>query len=218
MTPHAVGRSIGEHARRLMVCVLALGMWLTAVALGARAMTDYETEPGEPADPPIAWPTASALPRHATLPTLVVFAHPRCPCTRATLAELDRIMERLHDRVAADVVFLRPSELPGRWTRSPTWRRARDIPGVTVLADRDGDEARRFGARTSGQVLLYDRDGRLVFDGGITPSRGHEGDGTGRRQLVALLTDATAAHASSRVFGCALFAPPVQTTREESQP
>ena len=37
----------------------------------------------------------------------------------------------------------------------------------------------RFGAETSGQTLLYDRDGRLLFSGGTTGSRGHDGDNAG---------------------------------------
>jgi hypothetical protein len=61
---------------------------------------------------------------------------------------------------------------------------------------------------TSGQVLLYDASGRLRFRGGIRPSRGHEGDNTGRRALEALLLgDGAAPPLSTAVFGCPLFHP-----------
>jgi hypothetical protein len=187
------------------VYVASFGIWLAALAVGMGGLTDYEARPGALADPPHDWPTGSALPHRPGLPTLVVFVHPRCPCSRATLSELNLVMNRLHGRLTASVVFMRPTDLPGSWTRTATWRRAREIPGVTVVADRDGLEARRFGAATSGQAVVYDRAGRLAFNGGITASRGHEGDSDGRRRLVSALADDGADPSTSRVFGCALF-------------
>ena len=52
-----------------------------------------------------------------------------------------------------------------------------------MLRDDDGAEARRFGAETSGQTLLYDARGALAFSGGITGARGHAGDNAGRASL-----------------------------------
>ncbi len=56
-----------------------------------------------------------------------------------------------------------------------------------MLRDDDGAEAKRFGAETSGQTLLYDERGTLAFSGGITGSRGHAGDNAGRASLLALI-------------------------------
>ena len=42
-------------------------------------------------------------------------------------------------------------------------------------------------AITSGQTLLYDTKGHLVFSGGITGGRGHEGDNTGRESIEKYL-------------------------------
>jgi len=67
-------------------------------------------------------------------------------------------------------------------------------------------EARRFGVETSGQTLLYDAGGRLIFSGGITGSRGHAGDNAGEAALVALLTSGQADRRATSVFGCPLFA------------
>ena len=60
--------------------------------------------------------------------------------------------------------------------RCHSWRSAAAIPGVTVHVDHDGGEARRFGAETSGFVVLYDAHGELLFAGGITTGRGQAGD------------------------------------------
>lgn len=186
--------------------VAFIAVWLATVAVGAAIVGGYETEPGTPAAPPAEWPAASALRRRDGLPTVVVFVHPRCPCTRATLSELNVVMNRMQRRAVAHVVVMRPTDRPGRWTRAGNWTRAKEIPGVTVVADADGAEARRFGVATSGQALVYDRDGRLRFSGGITAMRGHEGDNAGRRLLLAALSDERGGETTSRVYGCAMFA------------
>jgi hypothetical protein len=75
-----------------------------------------------------------------------------------------------------------------------------------VRWDDAGREARRFNADTSGQTALYGRDGTLLFQGGITISRGHSGDNPGRSALEALLENRLSNPNRTLVFGCALFA------------
>lgn len=53
--------------------------------------------------------------------------------------------------------------------------------------------------------MLYGADGRLLFSGGITGSRGHSGDNEGRRAIVSLLTGEGAYKSDTPVFGCSLF-------------
>jgi hypothetical protein len=89
---------------------------------------------------------------------------------------------------------------------SDLWRIALEIPGVTVQIDPKGEEAERFHVRTSGETLLYDRDGRLQFSGGITISRGHAGDNPGRISLAALVNGQPANESTTPAFGCPLFA------------
>ena len=73
-----------------------------------------------------------------------------------------------------------------------------------VLPDENGVDATVFDAATSGQTLLYDADGRLIFSGGMTGARGHSGDNAGRTALTALLTDGRSATSQTSVFGCLL--------------
>jgi hypothetical protein len=73
-----------------------------------------------------------------------------------------------------------------------------------VLADPDGREARRLGVMTSGHVLLYDRAGRLLFTGGITGSRGHEGDNVGCESVIRLLRGEGGARHRNDIFGCSV--------------
>ena len=186
---------------------LGIALWAATVVGGFAWLTRYKSTPGASADGvPVRWPAASAVSRDPARPTLVLFAHPHCPCSRASVSELARLMAVHASRAAVRVVVLKPGDVAEGWERTDLWRTAVEIAGPGALVDVDGREAVRFGAKTSGQVLLYDRDGRLLFNGGITASRGHEGDSFGRRRIVSFLTTGTADRATSPVFGCALGA------------
>jgi hypothetical protein len=181
---------------------------MVCVCGGLTALARYANRPGIAAAAPPRWPTASRLERRPDRATLVMLLHPGCPCSRASVAELDRLMSRSGRLVTAHVLFLKPREVPDGWERTDLWQQAAAIPGVHVWRDDDGVEANGFGASTSGQVLVYDASGHLVFSGGITPARGHEGDNDGVDSVVALLTGRgapTAAH--TPVFGCSLRDP-----------
>jgi hypothetical protein len=116
-------------------------------------------------------------------------------------------MARCPDRLAATVIFVQPPQAGKEWTATDLWSAATMIPGVTTVGDEAGIEARRFGARTSGQVLLYDVNGRLRFRGGLTPSRGHAGASTGSQAICNLVLEGAEGDSESAVFGCSLEDP-----------
>ena len=181
--------------------------WIGAVTIGMRVLLAYEYTPGPAATAPEAWPQSARVPAPRLRPALVLLMHPQCSCSRATVGELARLMAHVHGRVDAYVLMLDP--FGGRndtWAQSDLWTAASAIPGVRVMLDRDGADARRFGASTSGQALLYDVAGRLRFNGGITDARGHEGDNAGRASLESIVLDGNAATGRTSVFGCGLFA------------
>jgi hypothetical protein len=184
----------------LVACGLS---WLAAVGAGFALLDRYKAQPAAQDTPPRRWPPESALERDTHRPTLLVFAHPACPCTRATVAELARLMARVSAQVAAQVVMVEPPDAPSEWAQSDLGARAAAIPGVTVVPD-DGREAARFRAQASGFVVMYDAEGRHLFSGGITPSRGHEGDSFGRRRILAALGGEAPDRDTSPVFGCSL--------------
>jgi hypothetical protein len=199
-----------ERQMRPIVLALLLALWVAAVGAGMAVLWHYAAVPGNAAAAPRQWPGQSALTRRPGWPTLVVLVHPKCPCTRATLEALSGVLTRCRDGVTAHVLCYRPREAPEGWERTDLWQRAEAIPGVTIHRDDDGIEAARFGAETSGQVLLYDPEGRLLFRGGITLARGHRGDNLGSRQLIELASGRPARAprpdvAEHPVFGCPLF-------------
>jgi len=180
--------------------------WLCGVVSGLWVLWAYENRPGAAANAPQGWPAATALTRAASRPTLVFVAHPQCTCTRASLDELAEILARSTSRPKTYVLFLKPSTVEDGWERTELLRRATALPDVTVLRDDDGEEARRFGVETSGQTLLYDTQGRLLFSGGITGSRGHAGENAGELALISLINNGQPVRRASNVFGCPLFA------------
>lgn len=106
------------------------------------------------------------------------------------------------------VVFIASKDNKLDWFESESVRQARALPGVRVVLDYSGDAERGFHVLTSGTTLLYDRKGTLVFQGGITGSRGHSGDNAGRSAVVALVNGTRVPAAKTAVFGCSLVSPP----------
>jgi hypothetical protein len=183
---------------------LLLIAWLAAVGVGMVVVTRYAATPGAAAVAGPTWPEGSNLVRDNGVPTLLLFAHPQCPCTRASVAELSAVIARCPGKASARVVFWGPPRAGSEWFRTDLWNDASALPGVDVVADPGGVEAREFCAATSGQVLLYDGSGQLVFRGGITAGRGHAGDNAGRDSVVAFLLHGTAPAESTPVFGCSI--------------
>lgn len=184
--------------------LIAAAVWGCAVVGGFAALLRYKSTAGPAGAAPAVWPADSALGRDADRATLLMFVHPHCVCSRASLTELGRLLERVRGRVAPQVVFVRPPGAAPGWERTALRDAAVALPGVTVADDDGGGEARRFGAATSGTCLLYDRSGQLLFAGGITALRGHQGDSFGQERIVALLTTGAADRRDSPVFGCEL--------------
>jgi hypothetical protein len=196
--------TIKKHA---FIGAIAL-LWIPAVGYGINTLWRYSATAGHPAQPPLDWPRTALIERAAGRATLVMFAHPQCGCSRASLGELAIIMAHDSAQVSASVLFYRPPAESPEWTKTDLWETAKSIPGVRVLEDPGGTVAQSFGVYTSGQTLFYDSSGRLKFKGGITAFRGHSGDNAGRTAITALLhRDALPAAVfpiTSPVFGCSL--------------
>lgn len=185
---------------------MAALVWLGGAGTGLWVVWAYDNTPGTAGTPPTSLASDGPVTLASDRPTLVLLAHPQCFCTEATLTELEEVLARAGVRPKTYVLFMKPQGFPEGWSDTRLWRRASALPGVVVMRDDDGQKARRLGAETSGQVVLYDAHGKLLFSGGITGSRGHAGDNPGRSAVVKLLNDETADRRTTSVFGCPLFA------------
>lgn len=194
-----------SEKRHIFLWLLVVA-WLVSAVAGLSVMWRWENTPGAAAASSARWPSGSRLVLSTERPTLVLLAHPQCSCTRATLDELGEVLARADRRPKTYVVFLKPSSFADGWEMTDLWKTAARLPDVTVVRDDDGREASRFGAATSGQTLLYDMQGVLLFSGGITGARGHAGDNAGRNALIGFLNHRSADRTGTSVFGCPLFA------------
>lgn len=181
--------------------------WAGALATGLFVLWKYEAAPAPAGEPPSRWPSGSAISRSHARPSLLLFAHPHCPCTRASLDELIALLTRSRGQASVHVVFSAPAAAPETWTRSASWDYAESIPDVRVILDKNAREAERFGVLASGHVLLYGTDGTLLFNGGITSARGRVGDNVGRASISALLSGQRPTRTQTSVFGCLLPTP-----------
>jgi hypothetical protein len=205
--------------RKLGVPALALA-WAGIVFWGVAGLVRYQMTPTASAAASLAvprqWPDCRDIVREPGRFTLVMALHPQCPCSRASVHELAELTSRTGGRLAAVVMFVVPAGAPRDWLDTDLVGQAKQIPGVKVIVDRSGVDAARFGASTSGQVALYDVPGRLLFSGGITDGRGHEGDNAGLTAILDLVRHGNSTVAATPVYGCPLGTCPLNrdgTTR-----
>jgi len=191
--------------RAILITAFSLAgtVWVVTVAAAVRSIRAFESTPGHAAAAPDRWPLSSAIAREPGTWTLVMLVHPHCSCSRASVAELEAIVEKAPRNVRTYVLAYRPHEFGEDWSRSDVWTAATRIPGVRVLTDVDAREAKRFGAFTSGQTFLFDPDGNRRYSGGITLLRGHAGLNSGRAEVIRLVNGGKGPGAHP-VFGCAI--------------
>lgn len=192
--------------KKILISVSSV-LWLGIVGCGLFLMANYASSPGTAAHPSRQFPANSLIRQIPDRPTLIMLAHPHCPCTRASIGELALLMAQSQKDITAYVLFLKPAELKDDWSKTDLWQSASEIPGVKVIEDEDGKEAAFFDGETSGQTFLYDTKGQLLFTGGITSARGHAGDNAGRSAIISLLNNGKADQTETSVYGCSLFSP-----------
>lgn len=175
-------------------------VWILACAGFLLSLFRFSSQPGPVGLIQNKWPVLSKIIPDQTLPTLILFLHPYCSCSKAT-----RLMVFIKDRAKVHLVL---SNLSARLTdlsKSEIWVAARSISGVSEILVDDADfESKIFGAETSGHTFLYGSEGNLVFSGGLTPGRAHMGDSIGRETIIEWLNQNGQLLVTSAVYGCTI--------------
>ncbi len=126
-----------------------------------------------------------------------MFVHPECTCTLASLEQLRRLEALTGNGIAADIVLWHPSVSHNQrdWTA--------ESGGAKIFNDQSGQEARPFGAKTSGQTLIYDEAGQLAYAGGLTVFRAEPGGDPLLQQILRGIGAPNQKTALEKaVFGC----------------
>lgn len=186
--------------------------WSFLVVLGYGAMVFYSAAPAKSSAgvghfPLVNSMSANPLSLRTDGLTLITFLHPQCPCSRATVSELQNLLNRKpgleNVPLSTFAVVSRPSGCTESFAQGAIADSLKDIANLTVVIDKDDIESQRFGAVTSGQTLLFDKTGKCIFNGGITRARGEIGENAGVDALLTLFAGNRNVH-KTPVFGCSL--------------
>ena len=181
-------------------------LWFVAVMLGGIPLLNYANTSASGTVAVNEWPENSAITHTVGSPHVLFFAHPQCPCTRASVRELARALPRVAGPFQLTLVV---SDL-GADTEplGILSSEVRTIRSMRHFFDGAAVETARFGVESSGHVLVFAEDGRLVFSGGITASRGHEGGSRAQDDFLRQLRAGDSLPLCEHpVFGCALVQP-----------
>lgn len=205
---HELLPPIRRKRRLSWLLYAALALWVGATMASWYGISAYgfTNDPrGVTAAPP-QWPAESTMVRSNQGSTLALFLHPKCPCSRATIGELERLSTLVPPAALPEIYIVAsaPLSVGETWWSSPLLARAVQLPHSHLVRDRGGVETELFGAHVSGTVILFDADGRRLYAGGVTMSRGHDGDNVGLQSVAKLLVDPHAAAPSIPPFGCAV--------------
>ncbi len=190
---------------RGFLCATGGLLWLITAGAGYAWLNGYATTPGGRLESPDSWPATSNVARPGDERSAVVMiAHPRCPCTLASIDELAAALRGVPAQVVeVTLVISGFASIAGAETELLKTLGARH--GWRVQLDTERRDALAFGALTSGHVLMYGPGGSLVYSGGVTPARDHRGPNTGAAAVRAIALGERPPAASAPVFGCPLF-------------
>lgn len=187
-----------------LITVVIFG-WLATLVSGLLYFNTYETTPGPAGSSSSKWPRSTAVRFSPGEINLLVFAHPRCPCTRASLDELKALLQDCPTRMPTHILFWVPPNASSAWTTSELWKQAGAIANAQVVADEGGEQARCFGATTSGHLMVFAPDGTRIYSGGLTNARGKSGNDSGLTLIRSLIIQQRTLPSETPVFGCPLF-------------
>ncbi len=145
-------------------------------------------------------------------PSIFLFAHPYCPFASDTVKQLELLTKHLPVGCNCRTFIYWPIHLNLQKANSETTQQIAKLPGMAVTMDRRGVLTESFGVRTSGHVLVYNRNERLGFSGGISNPHGTTPGPQGilsgsslRVILESLINNLGDSPVTRPVFGCPLF-------------
>lgn len=187
---------------------VVFGTLAITFVFGFVTLTDYSSRPAPhtdvlaelPAD--VHFETSQA---DKNSPTILLFYHPKCPCTLASARCLARLASRFNGSPNFYAYAYCPAEEPDTWIASSTTDELRTINNVTIFPDRNAEKCKQFGVRISGHILVYNSAGKLVFSGGITPYRGHEGGSMAAMDFIQHANGKVLEPSCWPTFGCSIL-------------
>jgi len=108
----------------------------------------------------------------------LVFSSTLAPLHTGNRFRIGPLMTMLKGRLSACALFIQPTAFSEEWAKSDLGRKRSVFQAFNVL-DRGGKEAQRFDLIRQDRFWFTRPTAAYGLSGGITPSRGHEGDNEG---------------------------------------
>jgi hypothetical protein len=185
--------------RQQIMAAFVCAIWLFGIIHFSVEMMAFDSTPGARAAAPAQWPAKSALLPAAGRTVLLMFVHPECNCSNASLEQLALLENMLDGQLRAYVVLWHGRGMAASGKRRE-WLRV-----APVIDDLDGREAKLFGAKTSGQTMIYNEQGRLIFSGGLTVLRGEGGGEKILQGVVRAIKESGHSAVERPAFGCSIL-------------
>ncbi|GAA4426521.1 hypothetical protein GCM10023155_14820 [Bremerella cremea] len=195
-----VSKKFGYGGVNEFITPLIVLVWGCLIAVGFIALLFYHNTPGTRSDSNPVWQVNRLIELDPSRANLLVFIHPQCPCSTATMGELARIQAACGSNVLTHLILYQPDN--EKWSTASMMAQAIEIPNLHILADPKGNLAKQFGAETSGHAMLFAPDGHRIFSGGITAGRGCEGDNPGRQAVISYVNQHQVFCDKASVYGC----------------
>ena len=135
---------------------------------------------------------------------LMMAIHPMCPCSNASATELQRLLAHSTEKIRCTILAYTTAQTGTKWLQSQLIARFQSTPSTTVVSDVDGRIASQYRMAYSGATVLIRPDGTMAYWGGITPSRGHEGDNFGVDSILYAIEHDTKGIIEGPVYGCSI--------------
>lgn len=188
---------------------ILISTWLIALAGSLLFLYQYQFKNLDFEASFTHFPSQSNLAFDDSKYNLYAFLHPMCVCSEASLDELNNLLHEVDSsKINSQIIFLNKGILSKEKIKeAKLYKQAKYLEkhfGTKIIFDEDGKEISLFKAMSSGGILAYSKDRELLFQGGITDSRGHRGYSRGRDYLKRLFKGERLELETLPVFGCAL--------------
>ncbi|MCC9601701.1 hypothetical protein LOC67_14170 [Stieleria sp. JC731] len=187
--------------------LVALPGLLLSYIVGVVKLTDYASRPATTTYEISREAINEVVARHCSpgnRKCILFFYQPGCPCTVAAARNLQRISPLLDPHPDILAFAYQPDNAPSNWLKKRSTETLNRITSTKVIIDTNGKIAGSLGVKTSGHCIVYSKARGVIFSGGLTPLRGHEGTGPSLTQFTHCINDQDEPFTEWPVFGCSI--------------
>jgi hypothetical protein len=186
-------------------------LWLLSALAAFSYINRYSTRPGAVGELPPRSEIQRILSNNDQT-SIILFVHPKCVCSDATVDELKDLLSQFEKKQQPQVYvqFYYPADKTPEWAKeSDLYKKLSLFKDWHLRLDQAGGQAFAWGAMTSGYAIMVNKQGNVIFNGGLTVTRGHRGENIGKSGLKKAISFYSELSPDTPLqgptFGCSLF-------------